>query len=66
MVELFSDRLHRQVEAGYMEALAELTTTDDFVGDKNYPKALESLDYALEMLSTMRTNLVRLTDRKHK
>lgn len=56
-------RVHRQIEAAYMEALADLTVADDFVGQRNYPKAIETLDYALESLQAMRAHLLRMTER---
>lgn len=57
------NRLHRQIDQQYMEAIAELAIADEYVGEKNYLKALESLDYALDSLGVMRTLLQRVSQR---
>lgn len=63
-VSPLTNRSHRLAEASYIEATALMTTVDDFFGERNYLRALESLDGAIEELMTMREHLERLTESK--
>lgn len=57
-------KAHKIAETGYLESTASLSEMEDFLAERNYPKALESLEYAIDELYVVRDNLYKLVEKK--